>query len=139
MKRSVDECQIIELPKITDPYGSLTFIENSRHIPFDMKRIYYLYDIPGGSMRGSHAHRHLHQFLVAMSGSFDIELDDGTRKKVFRMNRSYYGLYICPMMWRNLTNFSSGAVCMVLASDYYDESEYIRDYETFLKASKDPE
>lgn len=139
MKRHVDECRLIDLPKITDTSGSLTFIENSRHIPFDVKRIYYLYDIPGGSTRGAHAHHELHQFFVAMSGSFDIELDDGNEKRVFRLNRSYYGLYVCPMMWRNLTDFSSGAVCMVLASEYYDEAEYIRDYDRFLSVARQQE
>lgn len=132
LKHSVDECRLIDLPKITDISGSLTFIENSRHVPFDVKRIYYLYDIPGGSTRGAHAHRELHQFFIAMSGSFDIQLDDGNKKKTFRLNRSYYGLYVCPMMWRNLIDFSSGAVCMVLASEYYDEGEYIRDYDCFM-------
>jgi hypothetical protein len=134
MKHRVADCKIITLPRIADPSGNLTFIENSRHIPFDVKRVYYLYDIPGGASRGAHAHRQLHQFLVAMSGSFDIELDDGRDKVTFRMNRSYYGLYICPMMWRSLANFSSGSVCMVLASDFYAESDYIRDYRTFVGA-----
>lgn len=135
-QRSVDECRIIELPKISDPRGNLTFIENSCHIPFDIRRVYYLYDVPGGSDRGSHAHKNLHQFIVAMSGSFDVELDDGRNKKRFHMNRSHYGLYVCPMMWRYLDNFSSGAVCMVLASDLYSEEDYLRDYDGFLLAAK---
>lgn len=139
MRRCVDECRIIDLPKILDPRGNLTFIENSRHIPFDVKRIYYSYDIPGGSVRGSHAHRNLHQFFVAMSGSFDVELDDGHDKKAFRLNRSYYGLYVCPMMWRTLADFSSGAVCMVLASEPYDEADYIRDYKNFVAAVRESE
>lgn len=130
--RSVDECRIVDLPKICDPRGNLTFIEGERHIPFDIRRVYYLYDVPGGSDRGSHAHRDLHQFVVAMSGSFDVELDDGRSKKRFHLNRSYYGLYVCPMMWRQLDNFSSGAVCMVLASDFYSEDDYVRDYQGFL-------
>ena len=129
---SLSKCQLVTLPKISDPYGSLTFLENSTHIPFDIRRVYYLYDIPGGAVRGSHAHKNLHQFVVAMSGSFDIELDDGINKKRFHLNRSYYGLYICPMMWRLLDNFSSGAVCMVLASELYDEEDYIRSYEEFM-------
>lgn len=129
---SIADCKIIELPKITDPRGNLSFIEGGQHIPFDIKRVYYLYDVPGGSDRGSHAHRKLHQFIVAMSGSFDVVFDDGKEKKRFHMNRSHYGLYVCPMMWRDLDNFSSGAVCMVLASERYDETDYIRDYEQFI-------
>lgn len=140
MKRwSVDECRIIDLPKISDPRGNLTFIENSQHIPFDIKRVYYLYDIPGGADRGTHAHKDLHQFIIAMSGSFDIHLDDGVNKKCFHLNRSHYGLYLCPMMWRALDNFSSGAVCMVLASHLYNPHDYLRDYESFLAAVKEPE
>ena len=130
------ECKIVELPKISDPRGNLSFIEGGQHIPFDIKRVYYLYDVPGGSDRGSHAHKNLHQFIVAMSGSFDVVLDDGQRKHRFHLNRSYYGLYVCPMMWRDLDNFSSGAVCMVLASAYYDAADYIRDYDQFLATAK---
>ena len=133
---SLNECRIIELPKIQDPRGNLTFIENSRHIPFDIKRVYYLYDVPGGSDRGAHGHRDLRQFIVAMSGSFDVILDDGQRQRRHHLNRSYYGLYVCPMMWRYLDNFSSGAVCMVLASEFYDEADYFRDYATFLEAAR---
>ena len=129
---SVEDCKIIDLPKITDPRGNISFIEGGQHIPFDIKRVYYLYDVPGGSDRGSHAHKNLHQFVVAMSGSFDIVLDDGKEKRKFQLNRSYNGLYVCPMMWRDLGNFSSGAVCMVLASEHYDEADYIRDYQQFL-------
>lgn len=128
---SLEDCKLIELPKITDPRGNLSFIEGGQHIPFDIKRVYYLYDVPGGSDRGSHAHKNLCQFIVAMSGSFDVVLDDGKEKKRFHLNRSYYGLYVCPMMWRDLDNFSSGAVCMVLASTHYDEADYIRDYLQF--------
>lgn len=133
---SIEKCRQIELPKIEDSRGNLSFIEGGIHIPFDIKRVYYLYDVPGGSDRGSHAHKNLHQFIVAMSGSFDVLLDDGKEKKRFHLNRSYYGLYICPMMWRYLDNFSSGAVCMVLASDHYDEADYIRDYDVFLNLAK---
>ncbi len=131
----VDQCRIVELPKITDPRGNLSFIEGGHHIPFDIKRVYYLYDVPGGADRGSHAHKSLHQFIVAMSGSFDVVLDDGREKRRFHLNRSYYGLYVCPMMWRDLDNFSSGAVCMVLASNYYEEDDYLRDYQEFLRAA----
>jgi hypothetical protein len=128
----IDNCQIIELPKIKDPRGNLTFIESGKHIPFDIQRVYYLYDVPGGAERGGHAHRELHQIIIAMSGSFDILLDDGYQKKQFNLNRSYYGLYICPMIWRSIDNFSSGSVCMVLASNFYDEADYYRNYEEFL-------
>jgi len=133
---TIEHCKIIDLPKISDPRGNLSFIEGGQHIPFDIKRVYYLYDVPGGSDRGSHAHKNLHQFVVAMSGSFDVVLDDGKEKKRFHLNRSYYGLYVCPMMWRDLDNFSSGAVCMVLASEHYDEADYIRDYQQFCSAAK---
>jgi hypothetical protein len=128
----INNCQIIELPKIKDPRGNLTFIESGKHIPFDIQRVYYLYDVPGGAERGGHAHRELHQLIIAMSGSFDILLDDGYEKKQFNLNRSYYGLYVCPMIWRSIDNFSSGSVCMVLASNLYDEADYYRDYEEFL-------
>lgn len=129
---TIERCKLIELPKISDPRGNLSFIEAGQHIPFDIKRVYYLYDVPGGSDRGSHAHKTLHQFIVAMSGSFDVVLDDGKAQKRIHLNRSYYGLYVCPMMWRYLDNFSSGAVCMVLASAHFNESDYIRDHGEFL-------
>lgn len=128
---SLQDCTILEMPKIADARGNLTFIEGGRQIPFDIKRVYYLYDVPGGSDRGAHAHKSLHQFFVAMSGSFDVVLHDGKDEKRFHMNRSYFGLYVCPMMWRYLDNFSSGSVCMVLASEYYDEADYIHDWAAF--------
>lgn len=134
-KWQLDDCRIIELPKIQDPRGNLTFIENSRHIPFDIQRVYYIYDVPGGSERGSHAHKELHQLIVAMSGSFDVVLDDGRRQQRFHLNRSYQGLYVSPMMWRYIDNFSSGSVCMVLASAPYREDDYFRDYKSFLAAA----
>lgn len=130
---SIKNCKIIELPKITDPRGNLTFVEGGKHIPFDIKRIYYLYDVPGGAERGGHAHSELHQLIISMSGSFDVVLDDGLEKKRFHLNRSYFGLYVCPMIWRELDNFSSGSVCMVLASNLYDEDDYLRDYNQFIK------
>lgn len=129
---TLENCKILQLPKIPDYRGNLTFFESKRHVPFEFKRVYYLYDVPGGAERGGHAHKNLHQFLIAMSGSFDIILDDGASKKRVHMNRSYYGLYICPMIWRELDNFSSGAVCMVVASEFYDEDDYIRDYDNFV-------
>lgn len=132
----IDQCNIIELPRINEPRGNLTFIEANRHIPFDIRRVYYLYDVPGGAERGGHAHKALHQLIIAMSGSFDIHLDDGYEKKTIHMNRSYNGLYICPMIWREIDNFSSGAVCMVLASEYYDEQDYYREYATFTDDAK---
>ena len=130
----IQDCRIIELPKITERRGNLTFIEGGRHVPFEIRRVYYLYDVPGGAERGGHAHKALHQLIIAMSGSFDVILDDGHEKKRFHLNRSYYGLYVCPMIWRELDNFSSGSVCVVLASNLYDESDYFRDYNPFLRA-----
>jgi hypothetical protein len=134
---SIDDCRIVQLPKILNAAGNLTFVESDRHIPFDIKRVYYLYDVPGGAMRGGHAHKALHQLIIAMSGSFDVLLDDGSQRKRFHMNRSYYGLYVCPMIWRELDNFSSGAVCLVLASELYDESDYFREYAAFLDALRE--
>lgn len=129
-------CRFIELPIIHDPRGNLTFAESGRHIPFDIKRVYYLYDVPGGATRAGHGHKALHQLVIAMSGSFDIVLDDGSRTRRYHLNRSYYGLYIAPMMWREIDNFSSGSVCMVLASEYYDEADYFREYSEFKAATE---
>lgn len=131
---SIDRCQIIQLPKIQDARGNLTFVEGGVHVPFDIQRVYYLYDVPGGGERGGHAHKELQQLIVAMSGSFDVVLDDGRDKKRVHLNRSYAGLYVCPMIWRELDNFSSGSVCMVLASNRYSESDYYRDYAEFMRA-----
>jgi hypothetical protein len=131
---SLTQCKVIDLPKIADPRGNLTFIEGGRHVPFDIKRVYYLYDVPGGAERGGHAHKNLHQLVIALSGSFDVVLDDGTQKKRFHLNRSYYGIYVCPMIWRELDNFSSASVCMVLASNLYDEADYYRDYQEYVRA-----
>ena len=131
---SLEKCQIIELPKIADRRGNLTFIEADKHVPFSIQRVYYLYDVPGGAERGGHAHKAMHQLIIAMSGSFDVVLDDGSGKKRFHLNRSYYGLYVCPMMWRELDNFSSGSVCLVLASNLYDEEDYYRNYNEYLNA-----
>src|SRR5665213_739055 len=130
---SLQDCKIVTLPKIADARGNLTFVEAERHVPFPIKRVYYLYDVPGGESRGGHAHRQLEQFVIAASGSFDVVLDDGRERRSFFLNRSYYGLYIPRMVWRELVNFSSGSVCFVLASEYFEESDYYRDYETFRK------
>ncbi len=131
---NINLCQIIELPKISESRGNLTFVEGNNHIPFDIKRVYYLYDVPGGAERGGHGHKALHQLIIAMSGSFDVLLDDGEHQKRYHLNRSYNGLYVCPMIWRELDNFSSGSVCMVLASNTYDEDDYYRDYKEYLVA-----
>ena len=131
---SPQQCRLIDLPRINDPRGNLTFIENDRHIPFEIKRVYYLYDVPGGSLRAGHAHKTLRQFLIAMSGSFDVTVDDGQHKMKFHLNRSYYGLYIPPMIWREIDNFSSGSVCLALASDFFDEADYYRQYPEFKRA-----
>lgn len=132
----LDACRIIELPRITDPRGNLTFIEGDSHVPFAIARVYYLYDVPGGASRGGHAHRQLEQLIVAMSGSFDVALDDGRAKKTVSLNRSYYGLYMPCMIWRELVNFSSGSVCAVLASRPYEEDDYHRDYDEFARAAR---
>lgn len=132
MTSPLENCRIIEFPVITDPRGNLTFVEGGQHVPFDIRRVYYLYDVPGGSSRAGHAHKELKQVLIAMSGSFDVELDDGREKRRFHLNRSYYGLYITPMVWREIDNFSSGSVCMALASLPYDEADYYREYQDFL-------
>lgn len=131
---ALSDCRIIDLPKISNPKGNLTFVEGGQHIPFDIQRVYYVYDVPGGAERGGHAHKALHQLIIAMSGSFDVLLDDGKEKKRFHLNRSYYGLYVSPMIWREIDNFSSGSVLMVVASNRYDEDDYFRDYAQFMRA-----
>jgi dTDP-4-dehydrorhamnose 3,5-epimerase-like enzyme len=130
----LENCRVIELPKITDPRGNLTFIEGERHIPFSFKRVYYLYDVPSGEERGGHAHKELHQLIIAPSGSFDINVTDGRSKEKITLNRPFQGLYVPPMIWRDIDNFSSGAVCLVLASETYQESDYYRNYQEFLNA-----
>jgi hypothetical protein len=126
--------RIIDLPKIGEPRGNLTFIEGGRHVPFDIKRVFYLYDVPGGADRAGHALKTCEQFIVAMSGSFDVTLYDGKDKNKVHLNRSYNGLYLPPMIWREIDNFSSGSVCLVLASEPYDEKGYYRDYRQYLRA-----
>jgi len=127
----LDDCRLLELPVVHNPQGNLTYIEAERHVPFDIARVYYLYDVPGGATRGGHAHRELEQLLVATSGSLEVLIDDGSRREGIHLNRSYVGLYMPSMIWRELVNFSSGSVCMVLASAPYDEADYIRDYDEF--------
>jgi hypothetical protein len=136
MKRLVSDCSVIKLPKIENRSGNLTSIQNSIEIPFDIKRIFYLYDIPGGKDRGAHAHLECHQFLIAGSGSFDVLLDDGKSKKLVTLNQPYKGLHIPPGIWASEINFSSGSICLVLASHKYDEHDYIREYDKFLKHKK---
>ena len=127
-------CTVIELPKIADPRGNLTFIESGRHIPFELKRIFYVYDVPGGESRAGHALKKCHQLIIAISGSFDLVLDDGARKKRFHLNRSYYGLYVPPLIWREIDNFSTNSICLVMASEFYNEGDYFREYPEFTKA-----
>ena len=128
--------RLLQLPRITDPRGNLTFVEGSAHIPFEIRRVYYLYDVPAGAERGGHAHFGLHQLIIPLSGSFDVILDDGHGWRRFRLDRPYRSLYIAPLTWRELSNFSSGSVCLVLASAPYDESDYIRDYRDFLRQAR---
>lgn len=130
----IEECKVIELPKITDPRGNLTFIEGNRHIPFDIKRVFYLYDVPTGEDRGAHAHKSLHQFIVCLSGSFDVTLDDGVNQGIVHLNRPWKGLHVPPMIWASEVNFDPGSVCLVMASDEYDESDYYRNYNEFIRA-----
>jgi hypothetical protein len=132
----IKDCRILSFPKIVDQRGNLSFIEGKSHIPFDIKRIYYLYDVPGGETRGGHAHKALQQVIIAINGSFDVELDDGHEKKTFHLRRSNEGLYLNNMIWRELTNFSSGSVCLVLASTLYDAADYYRDYDEFKRVVK---
>jgi hypothetical protein len=131
----LDDCYLIEFPRITDPRGNLSFIEGSRHIPFEIRRVFYLYDVPGGESRAGHAHAVGQQLVIAASGSFTVIVDDGTDKQRFFLNRSYNGLYIPPLIWREITDFSSGSVCLVLASELYDEVDYYREYAEFLSAA----
>ena len=136
MKSSIFQCNIIELSKINDRAGNLSFVENSKNIPFDIKRVYYIYDVPGGSDRGGHAHKNLEQFVIAVSGAFEVSLDDGTNKKIVRLDRPFMALHIQKGIWRETRNFTSGSVCMVLASDEYDENDYIDDYNKFVAFTK---
>jgi dTDP-4-dehydrorhamnose 3,5-epimerase-like enzyme len=128
--------KLIQLPKISDPRGNLTFLENSRHIPFDIKRVFFIYDIPSGQNRGAHAHQQLEQFIICLAGSLDVLVDDGSEQKTIHLNRPWMGLYVPPMVWASEGNFDPGTTYLVLASDFYNESDYYRDYDEFLKAVK---
>lgn len=132
-KPSVFDCSVIELPRIKNRAGNITSVNNSENIPFNVKRVFYIYDIPGGESRGAHAHKECHQFFIASSGSFEIQLDDGVNKRTTTLNRPYYGLHIPPGIWSAEKRFSSGAVCLVLTSLPYNENDYIRDYKDYLK------
>lgn len=134
---SLAECRLIDLPKVHDARGNLTFIEGERHLPFDIRRVFYLYDVPGGSTRAGHALKTCQQFLVALSGAFDVLLDDGSEKQRFHLNRAHFGLYVAPLVWRELDNFSGNSVCLVLASEAYEPGGYLREYEEFLAAVRD--
>lgn len=133
---SIDLCKFVDLPVHADDRGRLSFAEGRVHIGFDINRVYYLYDIPAGGERGAHGHRALEQLFLALSGSFDVEINDGLRRRTFKLDNPARGLYVCPMIWRDLRNFSPGAVCLVLASDRYDEGDYFRDYDQFLRAAR---
>ena len=132
-KITINDCRVISLPKISDPRGNLSFIEGNEHIPFDIQRVFYLYDVPTGESRGAHAHKELHQFLVCLSGSFDVELDDGELRKKIHLNRPWEGLHIPPMIWAAEINFDPGSICLVLVSDKFYENDYIRVYKEYLK------
>lgn len=134
---AINEAHIIDLPKVTDPRGNLSFIQNSDQIPFDIKRAYWIYDVPGGMFRNGHAFRSQHEFIVALSGSFDVVLKDKNGERRIHMSRSYYGLYIPPMTWREIDNFSTNSVAMVLSSTLYDEDDYIRDFKQFKQLCTD--
>lgn len=129
---SVNDCKLIDLPKIRNRAGNITPVENNEDIPFDIKRIFYLYDMPGGESRGGHAHKDLYQLIIAASGSFEVTLNDGKEYKKFFLNHPYYGLLIVPGIWAELVNFSSGSICLVLTSDVYSESDYLRNYQDYL-------
>lgn len=133
-KSSINDCKVVSLPKITDPRGSLTFVEGEHHIPFEIKRVFFLYDVPTEESRGAHAHKDLHQFIICLSGSFDVAIDDGEFQRTIHLNRPWQGLHIPPMIWAAEINFDPGTVCLVLASDKFNEADYIRDHKDYLDA-----
>lgn len=134
---TVDDVKIVELPKFTDPRGNLSFVEQLNHIPFEIKRTYWIYDVPGGENRGGHAFRRNEEFIVALSGAFEVIVDDGIQKKTFQLNRSYYGLYVPSGLWREMENFSTNSLALEFGSIHYDENDYIRNYEEYLKLKQD--
>lgn len=136
LKNLIAECRIIELPKIHDPRGNLSFIEEEKHFPFKIKRTYWIYDVPGGQIRGGHAFKKQHEMIIALSGSFDVVVDNGFNRNIFSLNRSYYGLYIPACIWRQMQNFSTNSLAMVLSSTDFSEKDYIRDYNKFLISIK---
>ncbi|MEK6372950.1 MAG: FdtA/QdtA family cupin domain-containing protein [Acidobacteriota bacterium] len=133
MKTTVDDCRIIPLPRIQLPQGNITPVHGSREIPFDIARVFYLYDVPGGESRGGHAHHRLQQFIVSVMGAFEVIIDDGTTRRTVALNRAYFGLYVPAMVWAEVVGFSSGAVSLVLASMPYDERDYLRNYDDFIR------
>lgn len=134
---TIDDVKLIELPKFLDARGNLSFAEQNNHIPFEIKRTYWIYDVPGGEARGGHAFKLNHEFMVALSGSFDVVIDDGENKKVFTLNRSYYGLYVPAGLWRTMENFSTNSLALEFGSAHYNEEDYVREYDDFLKLKKD--
>lgn len=133
---TIDDCRMIEFPRMVDPEGSLTFIEGERHVPFELKRVFYIYDVPTAESRGAHAHKELQQVLICLSGSFDVLLEDGEQRREVRMNRPWRGLYVPRMIWAAIINFDPGSVCLVLASERYSEADYYRDYQEYLRAKR---
>ena len=136
MIHTLEDCYTAELPKIHDPRGNLTFVEQNRHVPFEIRRAYWIYGVPGGEKRGGHAYRRLHEMIIVLSGSLEVHLDDGTRRRTQLMSRSYVGLYVPNMIWRELESFSTNAVCLILASEPYSEADYIRDHDDFVAAQR---
>ena len=137
MAMTVEDVKIVELPKFADPRGNLSFVEQLNHIPFEIKRTYWIYDVPGGENRGGHAFKENEEFIVALSGAFDVIVDDGEKKKTFTLNRSYYGLYVPAGLWREMGNFSTNSLALEFGSIHYDEKDYVRDYQEYLKMKKD--
>lgn len=136
---TINDCKIIELPKFTDPRGNLSFVEQNNHIPFEIKRTYWIYDVPGGECRGGHAYKETSEFIIAISGGFDVTVDDGKEKKIFTLNRSYYGLYIPKELWRQMENFSTNSLALEFADTPYDRKDYVEDYYEYIKMKNDGE
>jgi len=134
---TLEQVKLIDLPKFHDPRGNISVVEGDKHIPFDIGRTYWVYDVPGGEVRGAHAFRDVQEFIIALSGSFDVVLDDGNERRVYSLNRSYFGLYIPKMVWRTIENFSTNSLCLIMASKPFDKKSYIRDYASFVETSKE--